>query len=81
MISVPYASDQRGGRGGFQHAALKHPRTIAQGVLRFNLTSLDRESERSRVDPEDTSGSREIHLSLGLASISIEIRDVMVGAE
>jgi hypothetical protein len=81
VISVPDASDQRGGRWSFQHAALKHPRTIAQRMLRFNFASLDGEPECSRIDPEDTSCLLEIHPSLALASISIVTRDVMVGAE
>src|ERR1700720_1196161 len=81
VISGPYASDQRRGRWSFQHAALKHPRTIAKGMLRVNLASLDGEPESSRADPDGTSCPREIHPSLGLASISIVTRDVMVGAE
>ena len=55
-ISVPHASDQGGGSWSFERLTLKDPRAIRQGMGGFDFTSLDGQPERSRTDPEDTSG-------------------------
>jgi hypothetical protein len=81
VISVSYAGDQRGRGWSVQHAALKHPRTIAQGMVPVDLAPLDGEPKSSRTDPEDASCLLEIHPSFGLASIAIVTRYVMVRAE
>ena len=81
MISVPHASDQRGGRWSFQDAALEYPGTIRQGMDRLDLASLDGEPECSRADAEHASRFVQIHPSFRFASLSIVTRDVMVGAE
>jgi len=46
-----------------------------------DLAALDRQPERSRTDPEDTSGFVQIHPSLGGPSIAIVTSDIVVRAE
>jgi hypothetical protein len=81
MISVPHACDQRGGRRSLERLALKHPRAIRQGMGSVDVTSLDGQSERPWTDPEDASGSAQIHPSFRGPSIPIVTRDLVVGAE
>ena len=81
MISVPYAGDQRGRDWSVEHTTLKHPRSIAQGMVPFDLASLDGKPEGSRTDAEHASRFVQIHPSFRFASLSIVTRDVMVGAK
>jgi len=63
VILLPDSSDQRGGGWRVQNAALKHPRTIRQGMDRFDLTSLDGDPECFGTDPEHVSRFLQIHPS------------------
>jgi len=81
VISAAYASNQRGRGWRVQDVALKHPRTVRQGMVPFDLASFDGEPKCSRTDPEDASCLLEIHPSFALASIRVVAEDVMVGAE
>jgi hypothetical protein len=77
LISIPHPSDQRGGGWRIQNVALKHPRTIRQGMVRFDLASLDGDPEGSGTDTERVSSFLQVHPPFGLASISIVTRIVM----
>jgi len=80
-MSVPHARDQRGRAWSFERLTLKHPRAIRQGMGGFDFASLDSQPERSRTDPEDSSGFVQIHPSFRHSSIAFVTSDVMVAAE
>jgi hypothetical protein len=81
VSSVPHASDERGRRWSVERLTMKDPRAIRQGMSGFDFASLDGQPERSRTDPEDTSGVGQIHPPFSGSSIGIVARDVVVAAE
>jgi hypothetical protein len=61
---APDTRDQGCGSWRFQNASLKHPRTVRQWMLRFDLAALNGQAEGSGAGAEQMSGFGQIHPSL-----------------
>lgn len=81
LISVVDTRDQRGSGSSFQNAAPKHPRTVRQWMVRFDLAALDGQTECARTDAKHVGGFRQIHPSLRLAPITVVTRDVVMSTK
>ena len=81
VISVPHASDERGGARSLERLTVKHPRAIRQGMSGVDFASLDGQPERSGTDAEHMRGFCQIHPSFRGPSIAIVASDVVMGTE